>query len=97
MFSLVLASQRSGRFCFSAIPDACGPRNEGQLPLLFFWSDREDSFAPDVSLIFRTGTALASVAGAQLLPSTIIRRTMQSSAISLKLTCLLLLPTTLNS
>ena len=32
MFSPFLPSQRSGRFCRSATPDACGPRNDGQLP-----------------------------------------------------------------
>ena len=32
MFSPFAASQRSGRFCPSATPEARGPRNDGQLP-----------------------------------------------------------------
>ena len=40
MFSPVLPFHRSGRFCRSATPEACGPRKEGQLPFEVFGSGR---------------------------------------------------------
>src|SRR5215207_2152730 len=65
IFSPVLAFHWSGRFCPSAIPDACGPRNEGQLPLPGSAFPRGRAFA--VCVNFRGALAADSPAGNQLL------------------------------
>src|SRR5690348_8701423 len=78
MFCPVFPLHSSGRFCPSAIPDACGPRKVGQLP--FAEAARDEGRACDVSVIFRGGLVTTSPAGNQVLRSTIIRRGTQSSA-----------------
>src|SRR5688572_16557984 len=77
MFSPVFAFHWSGRFCPSAMPDACGPRNDGQLPLLVSGFARGRAFA--VCVNFRGARAADSPAGNQLLRSRIICRGLQSS------------------
>ena len=70
MFCPVLAFHSSGRFWPSATPDACGPRNEGQLPLSGI--AREGGFAFDVVVMFRAGLAATVPAGTHVPPSRII-------------------------
>ena len=79
VFSPFLASHWSGRFWPSTTPDACGPRNEGQLPLevVASWTTTGDAAA--VRTMRRSGMASASLVGRQLLRSKIIRRGTQSS------------------
>src|SRR6266550_6265745 len=48
-FSPVLAFQWSGRFWPSAMPDACAPRKDGQLPFVVFGFGRSGARAPAVS------------------------------------------------
>src|SRR6185369_17070472 len=79
MFSPVFPFHWSGRFCPSATPDACGPRNDGQLPFAFPAFACEEFRAVVVVVIFRGGLVTTSSAGIQVLRSRITRRTIQSS------------------
>src|SRR6185369_15913301 len=79
MFSPVLPFHLSGRFCPSAIPEAFGPRKDGQLPLLLAIG-RAGGRAFATLTISRGGTATISVAGIHVLRSTIIFRGTQLSA-----------------
>src|SRR5262245_29186095 len=91
IFSPVLPSQRSGRFCRSATPAACAPRNDGQFAFVALGSGLLGGRAPlvlDLKLIWRAGMTFVSSAGDQALLLSIILRGTQSSAISSKLTCL---------
>ena len=85
MFSPVFPFQRSGRFCCSAIPDACGPRNDGQLPLPATGFGSDFALFPSVLTTFRGGRVTVSVAGIQVLRSIIMRRTVHVSSITSKL------------
>jgi hypothetical protein len=85
-FSPVFGSQRSGRFCRSATPEACGPRKEGQLPAAVFGAGRAGGRAPAVLSMRRAGFAFAAPAGAHVLRSRIMRRGVQSSVMREKLT-----------
>src|SRR6185369_6522618 len=79
MFSPVLPFHLSGRFCPSATPEACGPRNEGQLPLSLAIG-RAGGRAVATLTMSRGGTTTVSLAGIHLLRSIIIRRGTHSSA-----------------
>src|SRR5215203_5017508 len=68
------------------MPEACGPRNEGQLPLA--GAGRAEGRACDVSVIFLAGLTAASPAGDQVLRSRIICRTLHSSATRSNVRCL---------
>src|SRR6185503_13919986 len=84
MFSPDFTLHLSGRFCPSAIPDACAPRNDGQFPSDVFAFGALGAFAVVTKEIFLTGIVFGSSAGAHRLRSRIIRRTRQSSAITSK-------------
>src|SRR5215207_1346065 len=80
-FSPFAPSQRSGRFCPSATPAACRPRNAGQLPATASGPPRgAGARAKAVLTMRRVGLTLTSPAGDQVLRSRIIRRGAQSSA-----------------
>src|ERR1043165_4445539 len=69
MFSPVLTSHLSGRFCFSTTPEACVPRNEGQLPFAPFGSgrvDEADAIFPAVLTMCRADMVFTSLAGAHV-------------------------------
>src|SRR5688500_8241530 len=61
------------------MPDACGPRNDGQLPFSVAGFAREGGLAFDVVVIFRGGLLTAVPAGNHVLPSRIIWRGLHSS------------------
>src|SRR5690349_13958906 len=87
MFSPVLPLHWSGRFCPSAIPDAFGPRNDGQLPFAFAIG-RAGGLPLPVLTISRGGRRTVSPTGRHVLPSSISCRTLQSSETRLNVTCL---------
>src|SRR4051794_6383354 len=89
MFSPVFGSHLSGRFCPFAIPEAPGPRNDGQLPLLIVAVRPTGAEVPLVSVIARVGIVLTSLAGDQVLRSTITLRISQGSEITLNPTFVL--------
>src|SRR5690242_5716451 len=66
------------------MPDAFGPRNDGQLPLAAL-ADRGGN-ALAVLSNFRTRLATASFAGSHALPSSTIRRSLHSSETSASMT-----------
>src|SRR5215207_6856911 len=68
------------------MPDAFGPRNDGQLPLLVSGLAREGGRALEVAVIFRGGLATISPAGIQVPPSRIICRGLHSSDTRLNVT-----------
>src|SRR5258705_4649929 len=93
MFSLLAPSQRSGRFCPSAAPDARTPRNDGQLPASAVAAGIVTRDEAAVLTMFLTGTGTVSPDGRHRLPSRIIRRGAQASATRSKVTCGLSLST----
>src|SRR6185369_1215109 len=78
MFSPVFPLHLSGRFCPSATPEACGPRNDGQLPLSVAIG-RAGGRAVETLTISRGGTTTVSLEGIHRLRSTIMRRGTHSS------------------
>src|ERR1051325_3583778 len=68
------------------MPDACGPRNEGQLPLAVS-RGRAGGVAFAVLVIFLMGLLTTSPAGDHALRSMIICRILQSSETRSNLTC----------
>jgi hypothetical protein len=83
--SPVLGFQVSGSRIPSAIPAACAPRNDGQLPA----GGAEGvagGFAMAWTVMRRGGIAAVSVAGRHVLRSRIIRRGRQSSAMTANVT-----------
>src|SRR5262245_21042890 len=68
------------------MPDACGPRNDGQLPLLVAGFARAGGRAFDVVVMLRGGLLTIVPAGNHVLPSSIICRTLHSSETRLKFT-----------
>lgn len=85
-FSPVAAFQVSGRFCFSAMPSAWVPLNEGQGPLPVVAAGKGPVAGPGVRTMRRGSTAGVTPFGSHALRSTIIRRGVQSSETSEKLT-----------
>src|ERR1044072_3564406 len=79
MFSPDLPFHLSGRFCPSAIPEARGPRNDGQLPLSVAIG-RAGGRAVATLTMSLGGTTTVSPVGIHVLRSTIIRRGIHSSA-----------------
>src|SRR5688572_25600074 len=61
------------------MPEAFGPRNEGQLPLFVSGLARDGGFALEVVVILRGGLVTTSVEGIQVLPPRIILRGKHSS------------------
>src|SRR5215216_889768 len=68
------------------MPDACGPRNDGQLPLAVSRA-RAGGFAVAVLMIFLAGLFTASPAGDHVLRSRIICRGLHSSETKSNLMC----------
>src|SRR6185295_18658476 len=87
IFSPVLPFHLSGRFCPSATPEACGPRNDGQLPFSVAIGRAGGRPFP-VLTISRGGRATVSPAGSHVLRSRIICRGLQSSETRLNERCL---------
>src|SRR5215217_2931188 len=87
MFWPVFPFHSSGRFCPSATPDAFGPRNDGQLPLLPAIG-RLGGLPLPLLTISRAGFVTISSAGRHVLRSRIICRGLQSSETRLKERCL---------
>ena len=54
------------------MPEACGPRNDGQLPLAVAGFAREGGFAFEVVVILRGGLLTTVPAGSHVLPLRII-------------------------
>ena len=69
------------------MPEACGPRNDGQLPLSVAGFAREGGFAFDVVVIFRGGLLTTVPAGNHVLPSRMIWRSLHSSETRVNLMC----------
>ena len=85
MFSPVSPSHLSGRSWPSETPEACGPRNDGQLPDKVLASEGKGELSPTVRTMRRSATTSASPSGRHLLPSRIIRRGTHSSDTSSRL------------
>src|SRR3954452_14459393 len=68
------------------MPEACGPRNDGQLPAAGAAAGSGVLLVPSVRAILRSGIVGASPDGRHELPSRIMRRGSQPSATSANVT-----------
>ena len=88
MFSPVSTFQLSGNCCPSAIPAACGPRNDGQLPERSPARGSRTAASNIVRVTVRGGARFGSPGGAQRVLSRNIRRGAQASPITERRSCL---------
>ncbi len=86
-FSPVFGSQRSGRFCPSATPDAFGPLKDGQLPFASAGRGSAGGRSGPERTIFRSGIGSASPSGRHVLALRIMRRGTQSSLTAVRAKC----------